>query len=78
MKKRTSTVIASVSDRENLVAELLCEEEQWAELNQEGPTLEVELYPRSDSEPWRFDFDELVEALFRARSLLLGEPGERK
>jgi hypothetical protein len=41
--------ISSPPDREKLVAEIFFGDEQWAELNQESGTLELEFYPKPSS-----------------------------
>jgi hypothetical protein len=45
--------IASPPDREYLVAPLMFEHEQWAEVDQESGSLTIEFYPRRDGQPWR-------------------------
>ena len=62
--------ISSPPDREYLIADLLSEHEQWAEVNQESGSLTVELYPRRDGQPWRFDFEDAVSALLKAKQRL--------
>ena len=64
--------IASPPDREKLVAEVLCENEQWAEINQESATLQLEIYPRRDGQPWSFPFDDALAALQAAKTRLVG------
>ena len=71
MKRAPRICISSPPDREHLVAEIFFGEIQWAEINQEGNELEVEIYPRPDGEPWRLGFAEIVSALDQARSKLL-------
>jgi hypothetical protein len=64
--------IASPPDREKLVAEVLYEDEQWAEINQESGALKLEIYPRRNGQPWAFPFDEAVLALQAAKARLIG------
>ena len=64
--------IESPPDREKLVAGLLYEDEQWAEVNQEFGVLHLEIYPRRDGQPWRFSFDEAFTALQAAKHRLIG------
>ena len=64
--------IASPPDREKLVAPILLDGEQWAEVNQEKHRLQVEIYPRRDGKPWIFDLEEVVQALNEAQRRLLG------
>ena len=64
--------IASPPDRERLVACLMVGNEQWAELSQEDETLELELYPRRDGQPWKISYEDAVAALIEAKSRLVG------
>ncbi|MGE0644295.1 MAG: hypothetical protein AB7P24_11530 [Nitrospira sp.] len=50
---------------------------QWAELNQEQETLEVEFYPRPDGQPWRINCNDATTVLGKARRRLLGEESEK-
>ncbi len=68
-----SVSIESPPDREKLVAGLLYENEQWAELSQELGVLNLEIYPRRDGQPWRFSFHEVFTALQTARRRLTGD-----
>lgn len=67
--------IASPPDREQLVAEVFFEHEQWAELNTESGDVALELYPRVSGEPWEFKFEDAVNALQAARTWLLNYDG---
>lgn len=53
-----------------MVADISFSGNQWAEINQEQKTLCVEFYPRPDGEPWRIDYQEVLEALADARRRL--------
>ena len=63
--------IASPPDREKLVAMILVDNDQWAELNQESEKLTLEIYPRQDGKPWAIDFVDALQALQDARQRLL-------
>ena len=65
--------IASPPDRGKLVAEIMCDDEQWAEVHQEKKGLMLEIYPRRDGQPWRIAFEDAASALQRAKSRLLGD-----
>jgi hypothetical protein len=66
--------IASVSDRNRLVAEVWVGDTQWAEvLCENGRDLEVEFYPKPDGTPWRLPLREALEAVERAAKSLRGE-----
>ena len=72
-KKNTYRIcISSPSDRDKLAAEIFFENVQWVEINQENNVLEVEFYPRPDSQPWKIDFSEVIGALREAKSRLVG------
>lgn len=62
--------IASVPDRDNLVAELWCGDEQWGEISQETENLLLEIYPRTSGENdnvWSFDLTEIMGKLRAAQ-----------
>lgn len=62
--------IASVRDRDNLVAELLYEDEQWGEIFQETENPILEIYPRNNGKNdkiWSFDLTEMIEKLTDAQ-----------
>jgi hypothetical protein len=69
----TEIVIASVPDREELVAEIWDGDIMLAELSQDGGELVLRIYPKPTGEPWSFEMEELLQTLSRARSQLLGD-----
>jgi hypothetical protein len=73
---RFSIAISSPPDRERLVAEIFFEQEQVAELNTEHGPIAIELYPRQGGGPWRFDAEDFLSSLLKAKASLLGEPLE--
>ena len=64
--------IISPPDRKHLTAEIMFGGEQWAELNHEGVDLLLEVYPKQDGQPWRFNYYAAVEALAKAKERLVG------
>jgi len=64
--------ISSPPDRDKLVAEIFFGDQQWAELNQEGSELQLELYQRSDGKPWEIPYSQIVAALKEAKKQLVG------
>jgi len=67
--------IASVYDREELIAELLYDDEQWGEISKENGHVVLELYGREDGQPWRFPPKEVESLIYRARrDLVEGKP----
>jgi hypothetical protein len=73
MTKDMRICISSPPDREKLVAEIFFGNTEWAELNQESGTLEVEFYTKPDGEFWRLGLDDVLEALCEAKKQLTGE-----
>jgi hypothetical protein len=72
--------ISSPPDREHLVAEVFTQDPkwewaQWAEINEEGGTLSLEIYPRPDGKPWVFSFSEALQTLVEASHRLKGHGG---
>ncbi|HMP60792.1 MAG TPA: hypothetical protein PKD86_15715 [Gemmatales bacterium] len=63
--------LASPPDREQLVAQIMADDEQCAELNIEHGILQVEIIPRGDGTPWQFSYESLVQALVEAKDRLL-------
>ncbi len=62
--------ISSPPDREKLVAEVFFDDEQFAEVNQEGPKFEVEIYPLQNGQAWTAPFDFVVATLADAQARL--------
>jgi hypothetical protein len=66
--------IASPPYREKHVAQLWVTEGRsayiFAEIDQDDSQLKIELWGRSEDEPWRFTYDEVVQALEEARNAL--------
>lgn len=73
MKEKMRICISSPPDRDKLVAEFFSGNEQWAELNQEGEKLSLEIYPKRSGEPWSFNFEEVIETLMEGKRRLVGE-----
>ena len=63
--------VASLPDRENLVAEILYEGVQWAEISQETEKLVVQFYSHPRQKYWEFSLDEALEALEKAKKRML-------
>jgi hypothetical protein len=76
MTTKIEIVIASLPDRDNLVAELWCENKQLGELSQEHENLILELYPNSSQNSWIFRLDEILEVLEQAKYKLLDSPND--
>lgn len=64
-------VIASVPDRDGVVAEIWLGDAQVAELSTDSGPLRLELYLNPSGQPWRLDYEEFIEMLTRAKERLL-------
>lgn len=62
--------IASLTDREELVAEIWLENTMMAEIRRIDGSYLVEIYPREDGRPWIFDIECWQEALTQAKKKL--------
>lgn len=70
--KKFRITIASLPDREHLVAEILYEGVQWAEISQEkDDELIIQLYPHPREKNWEFSYDEALQILRQAKNKLL-------
>ena len=69
--------IASLPNRENLVAEIFYENVQWVEISQETEELIIQFYSHPRQEYWEFPLDEALEALEKAKKRFLGMGGRR-
>ncbi len=63
--------VASLPDRERLVAEILYEGVQWAEISQEADELVVQFYSHPRQEFWEFPLDRVLNILEQAKEKLL-------
>jgi hypothetical protein len=66
-----SVQFCSPPDREKMIAAIMIDGEQLAEINQEHESLGVELYPRRNGEPWVLDLEEFMDAVGRAEKGLV-------
>jgi hypothetical protein len=73
MNNQFRVAIISPSDREFLTAEIMLDEDQLAELDQEDGFLSLSIYPRRDGQPWRVRYQDVLEALIRAKERLVSE-----
>lgn len=65
--------VASLPQREHVVAQLLYQGEQWGEIsNEPGEGFILTLYPHRRGQAWRFSYDEAVEAIAEGKRRLLG------
>lgn len=59
--------VASLPDREHLVAEILYEGIQWAEISQETGELIIQFYSHPRKKYWEFPIDEALKVLEQAK-----------
>jgi hypothetical protein len=59
--------IASLPDRENLVAEISYKNNQFAEISQETNELIIQFYPHPQKKYWEFSYNEIIEIIDKAR-----------
>jgi hypothetical protein len=63
--------IASVPDRDCLVAEMWCENEMFAEVSEDvDGILYAEVYPKPGTKLWKIRYSELVELLSSCEDML--------
>ena len=65
------TTIASLPDREQLVAEILYEGVQLAEISQETNELTIQFYSHPRQKDWEFSLEEFFKVLEQAKNKLL-------
>lgn len=63
--------IASPPDRKYLIAEILYEGVQWAEISQERGELVIQFYSHPYKDFWEFPLEEAIQILERAKTKLL-------
>lgn len=65
--------ISSDLDYEEVVANILYEEETVAILSQEKglENLEIEIFPSVEAKPWKFSFDDFLNALQLSKKCLI-------
>ena len=70
--KQFIITLASLPDREHLVAEIVYDGVQWAEISQESDELIIQFYSHPKGEFWEFSCDEAIKILEKAKLRLLG------
>jgi len=63
--------VVSLPDRENLVAEVFYDNEQWVEISQETDDLMIRFYEPPQGDHWIFSYREATAALETAKNKLL-------
>ncbi len=70
--EKFSITIASLPDREQLVAEILYEGVQWAEISQETDDFIIQFYSHPRKKYWEFPLEQAMKVLEQAKRRLLG------
>lgn len=69
--------IASVPHREELVAEIFYQNEQWVEISNENGAPMIVFCKKRDGGNWEFNLNEAFEALDYAKKCILDMGGKR-
>lgn len=59
--------VASLPDRENIVAEIAYKGYQWVELSNECGKFIIQFYPHPNEDFWEFPIDEALNILQKAK-----------
>ncbi len=80
LSEKFRITIASLPDREELVAEICYNHKQWVEISQEPGQEQpiIWFYAPTNKEYWEFSLDEALEALELAKKKFLGLGGKRE
>lgn len=70
--RATEVVLASVPDREDLVAKIWIEGSQLAEVRRDGHEFLVEVYPHSSGAIWHLRHCDLIDLLNAAKQKIAG------
>ena len=63
-------IIASLPDRERVVAEIYYNNMHWAEISQEGKEPLIQFYPHPHEKWWEFSYAEAIQVLEQAKNKL--------
>lgn len=64
-------IIASLPDKENVVAEIYYRNKYWAQISQESGQCILKLYSDPDGQKWEFEFEEAMNILNKAKEKLI-------
>ena len=64
-------VVASVPDRDELIAELYYKGNQWGEISHETDEMLIQFYPHPSEGYWEFSLKELLDALEQAKQRMI-------
>ena len=63
--------VSSSPDRENLVADIIYEDVQFAEISQETGELRIQFYSHPKKRYWEFPVDEILKVIEKAKQRLI-------
>ena len=65
--------LSSPPDRDFLVADIMLQRVQIAEVNMESGSMEIEIYSNPEGKPWKISLDNFLVALNEAKARLTGD-----
>ncbi len=71
MTRGLDFTVGSVTNREDLVADLFAGDAMLGQINQESGGFEIEVFCHPSGGPWKFRLDELVDVIAAARERLI-------
>ena len=69
--KELRITIASLPDRENLVAEISYKHYQFAEISQEEKEMKIQFYSHPKQKYWEFSLEEIQDIIEKAKNRLI-------
>ena len=69
--KHFRITIASLPDRENLVAEIVFKGYQFAEISQEEKEMKIQFYSHPKQKYWEFSLEEIQNIIEKAKNRLI-------
>jgi len=64
-------LIASLPNRERLVAEIYYDNMYWVQISQEKEEMVIQFYPHPNEKCWEFSCEKALEALRQAKNMLI-------
>ena len=76
--KNFEITVVSLPHREELVAEIYYQNQQWVEISQETGELIIQFYPHPRQKYWEFPLEQALQALEQAKKKMLDLGGRRE
>ena len=64
-------VIASLPNKERLVAEIYYDNMYWVQISQEQEEMVIQFYPHPNEKYWEFPYEKALETLLEAKKMLI-------